>query len=735
MKTILPNKTISWNVNADGDWATAADWSSGQLPNDADDVTIDTADLHTVTHGAGTDFVHTLIVGNDDFTVSGGSLTINSTSSFANLLTVSGGTLKLSGAAMAASLAQSGGTVAGAGLLTVAGPASFSGASLHTGAGVTLLKGASTLAGGAELYLDGGRTLENQGAVTVAGAIEMGANPFGAGLGGATLQNDAGGLIEIQAPISIDAISGTVAFHNAGTLEQAGTVGVSKIDVPVDNGGIIVVKSGTLSFAGGLANLSGTTLTGGTYEVDAGATLQLPDNVAVVTLDGVVVFKDPGPIQFQSMNTATGQEVGLQSTLTTIGEAGRLELIKGAVWASTQAISNSGTIDLGAGTIMTAPLTLTPTGVVKLEGGTLSLTGASVLAGAITGKGALDFAGGSAKVNNGASIGPATVTIFGGAAVEIAGSLTAAGAFSQAAGTILTVDAGDRLSLTGAATLAGTVNGAGTVKVSAVTIGGVTIGGSATLSDVGVADQTGDLMIGVAGSTGATLVIAAGATWRIDNDHGAVNPGPAQKSIIRNSGLFIKSGGAGTSIIAVKFSDSGMIEAASGVLDFTQKITGAGALAVDPGATLEARSAARALSMTFNGGNGILALGKPSKFAATINGFSATDAIDLVKTLADAATLGPGDTLAITNGGATVATLQLAGNYTGATFSVASDGAGGSIIVVTPAGGAIGAPGQRLVAAMAGLGGAGGGWLDRAIAAESWRGPPPGLAAPRMHLA
>lgn len=734
MKTIFPNKTISWNVNADGDWATAADWSSGQLPNDADDVTIDTAGLHTVTHGAGTDLVRTLMVGNDDFTVSGGSLTINFTSSFANLLTVSGGTLKFTGASVISSLFQSGGTVAGAGAATVTGPASFTATMLQTGPGTTLLKGASTLAGGAKLYLDGGRVLENQGTVVVAGAIELGGNPFGAALGGATIQNDAGGVIDIQAPVSIDDLSGTVAFHNAGTLEQTGTVGVSQIHAPVDNGGIIVVKTGTLSFAGGLANLSGTTLTGGTYEVDAGATLQLPDNVTVVTLDGVVVFKDPGPIQFQSMNTATGQEVGLQSTLTTIGEAGRLELVKAAVWASTQAISNSGTIDLGAGSVMTASLSLTPTGVVKLEGGTLSLTGASVLAGAITGKGALDFSGGTEKVNNGARIAPETWTISGGAAVTISEKLTSASDFSQSAGTILSIDAGEKLSLTGAATLAGAIDGAGTVALSNATIDDVTLGGSATLSDVGVVDQTGDLTIGVAGSTGATLVIAAGATWRIDNDHGAANPGPINKSIIRNSGLFIKSGGAGTSIIAVKFADLGMVEAASGVLDFTGKLTGAGALAVDAGATLEARSAASSLSMSFNGGDGTLALGKPAKFAATINGFSATDAIDLVKTLADAATLGPGDTLSITNGGAAVATLQLAGDYTGATFSVTSDGAGGSIIVVTPAGGATGAPGQRLVAAMAGLGGGGGG-LDRVIAAESWRGPPPGLAAPRMHVA
>jgi hypothetical protein len=733
----MTTPTIIWNIDADGDWATSADWSPSRLPNDADDVSINTADRHTVTHSTGTDFVGTLTVGNDDFTVSGGSLTVNFTSSFAHKLAVSGGTLKLGGAAAAASLAQSDSTVGGAGTLTVAGAATFASKVLEAGSGATKLAGASTLAAGATLYLDGGRLVENQLTFTASGGIEMGANPFGAALGGATIQNDAGATFDIQAPISINADAGTVAIHNAGTLEQTGTVGVSKIYAPITNTGAIWVKSGTLELAGGLTNLAGSALNGGTYEADAGATLELAANATIVSDNAAIVLSGAGS-KIQALNEL-GQEVGIESTLTAVGAAGTLELLKGRAWTSAQALTDAGTIVLGNNTLMTAALTMTATGTVNLEGGTLNLTGSSVLAGAIIGKGALDFAGGSAKVNNGASLGPATVSLSGGAAVEIAGNLTSSGAFSQAAGTTLTVDAGDKLYLTGPATLAGTVNGAGTVKVSAATVGAVTIGGSATLSDVGVVDQTGELMIGAAGATGATLAIGAGATWRIDNNHGAKNPGPPGKSSIRNSGLFIKSGGTGTSIIAVTMADGGAIEAASGALDFTKSLTGAGTLAVDGGATLEVgASAASTLSLTFNGANGTLALGHAARFAATINGFSATDAIDLVKTAADAATLGPGDTLRITDGAASVATLQLAGDYTGATFNVTPDGAGGSIIVVTPSGASmsgasIGANSHRLIAAMAGLGAAGGP-VDR-VAAEYWRPPPPSLSAPRMHLA
>ena len=724
--------TIFWNIDADGDWSNTADWSPQRLPNDADDVTINTADLHSVTHGKGTDFVRTLAVGNDDFTVSGGTLTVNFSSSFANLLTVSGGTLKLSGAAVISSLAQSGGTVSGAGPATVTGPASFTGTSLQTGAAATLLEGASTIAGGAKLYLDGGRVLENQATITLAGGIEMGANPFGTALGGATIQNDAGGLIDIQAPISIDNVGGTVAFHNAGTLEQTGTVGMSKIYAPVDNSGIILVKSGALSFAGGLTNLAGTTLTGGSYEADAGATLELPPNSTIATDNATIILSGAGS-GIQGLNDL-GMEVTLESSLTTIGAGGTLKILGGRAWTSPQTISNSGTINLGAGTFMTVPLTITPTGVVKLNGGTLSLTGSSTVAGVISGRGALDFSGGADKCVNGAKIQVDTWSVSGGAVVTISENLTSASVFSQSAGTILSVDSGDKLSLTGPGTLAGTINGAGTVKLSNATVTGVTIGGSATLSDVGVVDQTGDLMIGDASSINPTLSIAAGATWRIDNNHGVKQPGPGGSPIIRNSGLFIKSGGTGVSIIAVKTLDAGTIEAAVGTLDFTKKLTGGGTMMVDGGAILEVgSSAASTLGMSFSGGGGTLGLGQAAKFGATISGFVAGDIIDLVSQKCDLATLGPRDTLVLSEAGSAFATLQLAGDYTGATFNVASDGNGGTNVTLTGPGGAAPAAGHRLVAAMAGLGPRGGG-LD-APAAEPWRRSNPALATPRMHLA
>ena len=79
----------------------------------------------------------------------------------------------------------------------------------------------------------------------------------------------------------------------------------------------------------------------------------------------------------------------------------------------------------------------------------------------------------------------------------------------------------------------------------------------------------------------------------------------------------------------------------------------------------------------------MLALKDAAKFAAAIGGFAATDTIDLLGKKATSAVLGAGDTLVIKNGTKAVATLQLAGTYTGDTFNVASDGAGGTDITLS----------------------------------------------------
>jgi len=249
------------------------------------------------------------------------------------------------------------------------------------------------------------------------------------------------------------------------------------------------------------------------------------------------------------------------------------------------------------------------------------------------------------------------------------------------------------------------------------------------LSVTGTAVQSGAVTIGDASTKAAKLTIAAAATYTIDGDVGMAR-GTSGGSRLTVSGKLIKSAGTGASVIAVKVTDTGTIEAASGTLDFTQAMSGTGSMSVDSGATLEADlTVAHSLSMTFNGGNGVLALKDPSKFAATINGFAPGETIDLLGKKATTATLGTGDTLVIKNGSSAVATLQLAGTYTGDTFNVASDGNGGTDVTVSTSAPIVPPAGHQFIAAMAAFDADGGAaHITTQARVESWR---PLMAAPR----
>ena len=129
--------------------------------------------------------------------------------------------------------------------------------------------------------------------------------------------------------------------------------------------------------------------------------------------------------------------------------------------------------------------------------------------------------------------------------------------------------------------------------------------------------------------------------------------------------------GAGQSLIAA----GGTLSFANAMADRARSSPAGGTLVVGA-------SAATTLGMSFTGANARLALTSPSTFAATITGFAATDVIDLLGIKATSATLGAGDVLTIMDGSHLVATLQLAGTYTGDSFKAAKDHHGGTDITV-----------------------------------------------------
>ena len=273
---------------------------------------------------------------------SGGTSTLTATAATANLL-VNGGTLDVGVNETVGSLAISSGELAvtGSDTMTVSGAFSAAGgggqheitlvsgatlklngsASFDTvnaygpsilGPGTLYTAGATTLATQAaayvDLYLGGGGTWTNSGIATIGGQIDFGLTAADT----ASFVNQAGGVVNLTddyASIVPYTSYDSATFSNAGLLEKTGNTGVSAIDATLTNTGTMLVSSGTLSLPV-LTNLSGTTLTGGTFEATAGAVLELANNTTIATAAATIILSGTGSA-LQSLNTSTNTQVGV----------------------------------------------------------------------------------------------------------------------------------------------------------------------------------------------------------------------------------------------------------------------------------------------------------------------------------------------------------------------------------------------------------------------------------------
>jgi hypothetical protein len=120
------------------------------------------------------------------------------------------------------------------------------------------------------------------------------------------------------------------------------------------------------------------------------------------------------------------------------------------------------------------------------------------------------------------------------------------------------------------------------------------------------------------------------------------------------------------------------------------------AATIDAGSTLELTGADSG-SVTFSGATGALVLDHSSTFSGQIFNFtgngsvSGSDQIDLKDIAFGAGTTvaytgtSAGGTLTVSDAQSHTASISLAGNYTGSTFTLSSDGAGGTVVIDPPA--------------------------------------------------
>jgi len=404
-------------------------------------LTINAGDSFTASKLTQINSSHTLsagtyvLAGNLDLTTTGITVTTNSAN-----LTLEGGTIKSGSANALAGLAANTAelTIAGTGKNVSTTASSFS----NTGT-LTIDKGDSFTAGNLTQISSGTLT---GGTYVLAGNLDLTTSGITVTTNSANLTLE-GGTINSN---GVNALSALAA--NTGELTIGGTsTSVSTTAASFSNTGTLTIDKGDSFTAPALTQISGTTLTAGTYvlagNLDLTGAANITTNSAVLTLEG-------GTIQTGTTNDLANLN----------NNSGTFTLASNASFTTVGGFTNTGTVDVEKGSTLTVSGTgnsySQTAGTTTIDGTLAGIAGgATVTGGTILGAG---------TVNGNVSVGNATGTA---ATINVgdtgkAGLLSITGTYTQlATGTITgfingtTVGTGySQLKVTGTAALGGTIN-------------------------------------------------------------------------------------------------------------------------------------------------------------------------------------------------------------------------------------------------------------------------------------
>jgi hypothetical protein len=426
-------------------------------------------------------------------------------------------------------------------------------------------------------------------------------------------------------------------------------------------------------------------------------------------------------------------------TVSAFGQHGGYNMMTVSGSMATTTFTAFATLDIGAGASFTlaagadVPLpdgafaenTLVVAGTATIAK-TLSVEGTVDVSGKLTGakNSSLIIDGGTANFTTGASLSAPTVDVSGAAQVNVATNLVFDHVWDQSGGT-LSIDKGDTLTLRGiGSTFSGLLAGSGGVGTIAFAPAAPTTFSwdGVTISDLLVDVSDASLVIGSAGAT-----ISSTGTVRF---YGAGPDSFGGANTLTNAGLIETTSSAGATIIGPVV-NTGKLYAEDGVLTLDGAVTGTGIGDIKSG-TLFAASGFSEKVTFLAGATGTLELADAVAYTGKVTGFSTTgkttlDLTDITFTSGTTKATYSGTTasgvLTVTDGTHT-AKITLVGDYTGSTFTVSSDGHGGTKVVDPTV--AVAPPWRigpeplfphPLVAAMAGFGGASG--ASRALTSEA----------------
>ncbi len=412
------------------------------------------------------------------------------------------------------------------GALTIGGPTFVDAGAFSNAGSLTILTGESFTVG--SLAQISGSTLTAGTYVLDANLNLSGAtqnittNSATLTLGGGTIENanSTNALAGLASNTKSLTLANNATFTTAGNFTNTGTLTI--------NSGSAFTVTGTL------AQISGSTLSGGTFvlggNLNVGSGINITTNSSTLTLEGGTI-----------MSGATNALAGLNKNTKS------LTLANNANFTTTGNFTNSGTLTVNSGsTFAVAPgssltnynsTTNTLTGGTYVVGGTLSASGLNIVTDAanitLNGTGELENSTSStnalANLNTIASAG--SLTLASNANFTTAGNLTNSGK--------LTVNSGSTFDVTGTLTnlSAGTLTG-----------GTYTVGGTMQLASANGGITTNAANLTLAGTTAKIMDGASNALAGFNN----------------NTGTFALSTGAKLTTAASNFTNSGTVTIGSG---------------------------------------------------------------------------------------------------------------------------------------------------------------------------
>ncbi|MGI3778469.1 MAG: beta strand repeat-containing protein [Janthinobacterium lividum] len=435
---------------------------------------------------------------------------------------------------------------------------------------------------------------------------------------------------QVSAGQTLVAVVGSYTYFVGDTQEVLS--GGESVGTRIDSYAVETVSTGGAA--------SGTTVNGGGFTVDAGATADL--TVVLTDLTG------------NPRLTSIYGGLDVFGTVTNTTVSGGTAVIEGTGSASNIVVGSRGA------NLFQGPQFPYGLRVLGSASGVI-LTGTEGVLGTVAGN--TVNAGGVESVLSG-GVATGTTINQGGTQSVAAGAAAAATTISQG---------GTQSVLAGGASGNATVNGGGT-EASAGTVSGLTLNGG-ILNNTGLASKGGGLGVAVSVTSGGTITNSAtilGAGFGVFSDGGGA-------ASITNSGIIQATGAAG---IAIDLSGGGSITNLGTIVGGSagQAIVGVSRLALTPGQVISgAVQGAPGSTLELAGGNGTLS-GLGSQYVGFAN-------IQLDQgqswTLAGLASLGDGATLALGAG----STLVAAGALTDAAGgTIAFQGTSVLLLAASPAG-------------------------------------------------